>query len=106
MHTLSSGNVQHRNAKNKHTGKSKGFAFLNVPAHVRDEIIKLDGIEYKNQTIKIEKTRTLYLSKPHKAKLDQAQLLIKILKTKICLFEILFQAIKAMLKLRFHQTAQ
>ena len=23
------------------------------PAHVRDEIIKLDGIEYKNQTINI-----------------------------------------------------
>ena len=53
--------------KNKHTGQSKGFAFLNVPAHVRDEIIKLDGIEYKNQTIKIEKARTQYLSKPHEA---------------------------------------
>ena len=53
--------------KNKHTGQSKSFAFLNVPAHVRDEIIKLDGNEYKNQTIKIEKARTQYLSKPHKA---------------------------------------
>ena len=53
--------------KNKHTGQSKGFAFLNVPAHVRDEIIKLDGNEYKNQTIKIEKARTQYLSKPYKA---------------------------------------
>ena len=41
-----------------------------------------------------------------KLQLDQAQLLIKILKTKMCLFEILFQAIKAMLKLRFHETAQ
>ena len=54
---------------NKHTGQSKGFAFLNVPAHVRDEIIKLDGIEYKSQTIKIEKARTQYLSKPHKVKI-------------------------------------
>ena len=52
---------------NKRTGQSKGFAFLNVPVHFRDEIIKLYGIEYKNQTIKIEKDRTQYLSKPHKA---------------------------------------
>ena len=37
-----------------------------------------------------------------KLQLDQAQLLIIILKTKMCLFE----AINAMLKLRFHQTAQ
>ena len=51
----------------KHTGQSKDFAFLNVPAHVRDEIIKLDDIEYKNQIIKIEKARTQYLPKPHKA---------------------------------------
>ena len=55
--------------KNKHTRQSKGFTFLNVHAHVCDEIIKLDGIEYKNQTIKIKKTRTQYLSKPHKAKI-------------------------------------
>ena len=52
--------------KKQHTGQSKDFAFLNVPAHVRDEIIKLDDIEYKNQIIKIEKARTQYLSKPHK----------------------------------------
>ena len=54
-------------AKNKRAGQSKSFAFLNVPAHVCDEIIKLDGIEYKNQTIKIEKARTQYLSNPHEA---------------------------------------
>ena len=53
--------------KNKHTEQSNSFAFLNVPAHVHDEIIKLDGIEYKNQTIKIEKTLTQHLSKPHEA---------------------------------------
>ena len=40
-----------------------------------------------------------------KLQLDQGQLLIIILKTKMCLFEI-FQAVKAMLKLWFHQTAQ
>ena len=33
--------------KNKCTGQSQGFAFLNAPVHVRDEIIKHDGIEYK-----------------------------------------------------------
>ena len=48
-------------------GQSKGFAFLNVPAHVRNKMIKPDGIEYNNQTIKIEKVRTQYLSKPHEA---------------------------------------
>ena len=92
--------------KNKHTGQSKGIAFLNVPAHVRDEIIKLDGIEYKNQTIKIEKARTQYLSKPHEATIRPSLVDNKILKTKMCLFKILFRAIKATLKLRFHQTAQ
>ena len=53
--------------RKKNTGQSKDFAFLNVPAYVRDEIIKLDGIEYKNQIIKIEKARAPYLSKPRKA---------------------------------------
>ena len=83
--------------KNKHTGQSKGFAFLNVPAHVRDEIIKLDGNEYKNQAIKIEKARTQYLSKPHKATIRPRPVVIIIPKTKMCLFE-MFHAIKAILK--------
>ena len=83
--------------KNKHTGQSKGFAFLNVPAHVRDEIIKLDGNEYKNQAIKIEKARTQYLSKPHKATIRPRPVVIIIPKTKMCLFE-MSQAIKAILK--------
>ena len=85
--------------KDKRMGQSKVFAFLNIPAQFREEIIKPDGIKYKNQTIKIEKAHTQALL------LDLAQLLIIILKTKICLFEI-FLAIRAMLKLRFHQTAQ
>ena len=88
--------------ENKRMGQSKGFAFLNTPAHVRDQIIKLDGIEHKNQTIKIEKARTQYLSKPHKATIRPSPVLIIIRKTKMFLFEI-FQAIKAMLKLQFHK---
>ena len=53
--------------KNKRTWQSKSFTFLNVPAHVRDEIIKLDGIEWKNQSIKIENASIQRISKPHKA---------------------------------------
>ena len=49
--------------KDKRMGQSKVFAFLNIPAQFREEIIKPDGIEYKNQTIKIEKAHTQYLSK-------------------------------------------
>ena len=32
----------------KNTGKSKGFAFLNVPQHVYNEVVKLNGIEFQN----------------------------------------------------------
>ena len=63
--------------KIKHMGQSKGFTFLNVPADVRNEIIKLDGIECKNQTIKIEKARTQYVSKPHKAKIRSSPVVDK-----------------------------
>ena len=49
--------------KDKRMGQSKVFAFLNIPAQFREEISKPDGIEYKNQTIKIEKAHTQYLSK-------------------------------------------
>ena len=31
---------------NKKTGKFKGFAFIRAPAHITDELIKLDGIAY------------------------------------------------------------
>ena len=86
----------------KRMGQSKCFAFLKVTAHVSDQIIKLDGIEFKNQTIKIEKARTQYLSKPHKATIRPRPVLMIIRKTKTGLFEI-FQAIKAMLKLQFHK---
>ena len=85
----------------KHTGQSKDFAFLNVPANVRDEIIKLDDIEYKIKSLKLKKhVLNTYLNLI-KLQLDQARSLIIILKTKMCLFKI-FQAIKTMLKLRFH----
>ena len=82
------------------------YASLNVPTHVHDEIIKLDGIEYKNQTIKIEKALTQYLSKPHQATIRQSPVVNKNPENQEVFIRILFQAIKAMLKLRFHQTAQ
>ena len=42
----------------KNTGKSKGFAFLNVPQHVYNELVKLNGIEFQNHFIRIEEART------------------------------------------------
>ena len=72
--------------KNKRTWKSKGSTFLNVPAHVRDEIITLDGIEWKNQSIKIKKASIQRLSKPHKATMRPGPIII--LKTNTYLFVI------------------
>ena len=43
---------------NKNTGKSKGFASLNVPQHVYNELVKLNGIEFQNHCIRIEEART------------------------------------------------
>ena len=42
----------------KNTGKWKEFVFLNVPQHVYDELEKLNGIEFQNHFIRIEKART------------------------------------------------
>ena len=39
---------------NKKTGKFKGFAFIRAPAHITDELIKLDGIEYHNNELRVE----------------------------------------------------
>ena len=41
----------------KNTGKSKGFAFLNVPQQVYNELVKLNGIEFQNHFIRIEEAR-------------------------------------------------
>ena len=42
----------------RNTGKSKVFAFLKVPPHVSDELIKLNGFEFQKQSIRIENART------------------------------------------------
>ena len=42
----------------ENTGKSKGFAFLNVPQHIYNELEKLNGIEFQNHFIRIEEART------------------------------------------------
>ena len=60
-------------ALDKNTGKSKGFAFLNVPQHVYNELVKLNGIEFQNHFIRIEKieerttkqTQGITLNKQH-----------------------------------------
>ena len=39
---------------NNKTGKFKGFAFIRVPAHITDELIKLDGIAYHDNELRVE----------------------------------------------------
>lgn len=46
------------------TGKSKNFAFVNVPEHVHCELMKLNGIEFYGRTLVIEEAKT----KPDDAK--------------------------------------
>lgn len=49
---------------NRITGKSRGYAFLTLPSHISKEVIKLDGIEFKNLNIKIEEARTNIQTNP------------------------------------------
>ena len=39
---------------NNKTGKFKGFAFIRGPAHITDELIKLDGIECHDNKLRVE----------------------------------------------------
>ena len=39
---------------NDKTGKFKGFVFIRAPAHTTDELIKLDGIAYHNNELRVE----------------------------------------------------
>ena len=36
------------------TGKFKGFSFIKAPAHITDELIKLDGIAYHDNELSVE----------------------------------------------------
>jgi len=40
------------------TGKSKNFAFINVPEHVHSELMKLNGIEFYGRQLVIEEAKT------------------------------------------------
>jgi len=40
------------------TGKSKNFAFVNVPEHVHAELVKLNGIEFYGRQLVIEEAKT------------------------------------------------
>lgn len=40
------------------TGKSKNFAFVNVPEHVHAELMKLNGIEFYGRQVVIEEAKT------------------------------------------------
>ena len=39
---------------NSKTGKFKGFAFTRASAHITDELIKLDGITYHDNELRVE----------------------------------------------------
>ena len=39
---------------NNKTGKFKGFAFIRAPAHITNDLIKLDGIAYYDNKLRIE----------------------------------------------------
>ena len=39
---------------NNNTGKFKGFAFIRAPAHITDELIKLDGKAYHDNGVRVE----------------------------------------------------
>ena len=41
----------------KRTGKSKGYAFLNVPDHVYSKIIKLNGVKFKSKELVLEESK-------------------------------------------------
>ena len=41
----------------KNTVNSRGVAFLNVPQHVYNELVKLNGIESQHHFIRIEEAR-------------------------------------------------
>ena len=41
---------------NNKTGKFKGFGFIRVPAHITDELIKLGGIAYHDNELRVEES--------------------------------------------------
>ena len=49
---------------NSKTGKFKSFAFTRAPAHITDELIKLDGITYHDNELRVEDA-TLTRKKKH-----------------------------------------
>ena len=42
----------------KSTGKHRGFAFIKTPDHVHEELLKLNGVEFKGRPIAVESTKT------------------------------------------------
>ena len=43
----------------ENTAKKRGFAYVKVPRHVSDALLKLHGIRFKGKVLVIEKTKTL-----------------------------------------------
>ena len=43
----------------EYTGKQRGFAYVKVPRHISDKLLKLHGTECKGKMLVIEKGKTL-----------------------------------------------
>ena len=42
----------------KSTGKHRGSAFITTPDHLHDELLKLNGVEFKGRPIVVETAKT------------------------------------------------
>ena len=42
----------------KSTGKHRGFAFITTPDHVHDELLKLNGVEFKGRPINLKTAKS------------------------------------------------
>ena len=42
----------------KSTGKHRGFAFITTPDHVHDELLELNGVEFKSRPIAVETAKS------------------------------------------------
>ena len=42
----------------KSTGKHRGFAFITTPDHVHDELLELNGLEFKSRPIAVETAKS------------------------------------------------
>ena len=52
------GNSDFQIPLSENTGKKRGFAYVKVPRHASDELLKLHGLGFKGKMLVIEKAKT------------------------------------------------